>query len=413
MRGGAPIRLVLAALVLVGSMAILSACGDLENGDATAPSGELTEGTTTGDGQGKDATPKQNLPQPTQGVVKIDGDLDGSLTDKILVKFGKEASRTGLAVTVDAGRGGATQAFADLCAGNIDLVDSSREITADEAAACAGNGLQVVDFQIAFDAAVIVTRNERDVGADCVNYDQLRSMFAAGTPISAWNQVNPNFFPIRLTTTGPAPGSSDFTVFGQKVLGVQEPTLGDFRSDYAAHSFDRQIRKQIVGGKDQPGGAPPGVVGIIGFSYYELYEEQLRPLEIDGQNGNRCVFPSDETISSELYPLERTLRIYTTQRSLNRQEVQAFLTSYLRQSEDLAVKDELIPVGDSIRTQELKRIKDPTAYDKAASGAVSEPGNSGTAASGGDATAPSSSAPPLSTSTTTPTTSTTTEPAGG
>ena len=94
------------------------------------------------------------------------------------------------------------------------------------------------------------------------------------------------------------------------------------------------------------------------------------------------MFPSDETISSELYPLERTLRIYTTQRSLNRQEVQAFLTSYLRQSEDLAVKDELIPVGDSIRTQELKRIKDPTAYDKAASGAVSEPGTSGAAASG-------------------------------
>jgi phosphate transport system substrate-binding protein len=409
-RAAGRIKLALGLAATLASAGALAACGNLENGDATtAGGGELTEGTTTG-GQ---SSPKRELPQPAEGVVRVDGTLDGSLTDKILVKFGNRASRTGLAVTVDAGRSGETQAFADLCSGSIDLVDASREIAPDEAAACTDNGLQVVDFQIAFDAAVIVTRNERDVGADCVSYDQLRSMFAAGTPVSAWNQVNPNFFPIRLTTTGPEPGASDFTLFGQRVLGVQDPTLGDFRSDYAAHSYDRQIRKQIVGEKGLPGGAPPGVVGIIGFSYYELYEEQLRPLEIDGQNGNRCVFPSDETISSELYPLERTLRIYTTQRSLDRQEVQAFLTSYLRDSADLAVKNELIPVGDSIRSQELKRINDPTAYDRAASGAVSEPssipGSGGGPEAADSTTAPGSSAPPLSTTTpTTPSTTTTT-----
>ena len=371
---------------------------------ATTGAGALTEGTSTT--AAGDAKPQQDLPDATTGVVRIDGAPGGSLTDEAIVRFGNEATQSGLAVTIDAGKSGESDAFARLCDGEIDMVDSSREISDAEAASCSANGLQVVDFRIAFDAAVIVTRNESDVGADCVSYDQLRSMFAAGSPVSSWNQVNPSFFPIRLTTTGPEPGSSDFTLFGQQVLGVADPTLGDFRSDYAAHPRDRQIRRQVTGGADQPGGAPPGVAGIIGFSYYELYEEELRPLEIDGQNGNRCVFPSEETIASELYPLERTLRIYTTQRSLNRQEVQEFLRSYLQNAEELAARAELIPIGDDIRGQELKRIEDPDAYDKAAAGAVSEPGT------GSETTtpAPGGSAPP--TTTTGPAVSTT-ETTGG
>ena len=392
---------VLAALASLG----LAACGDLESGgDSSTGAGALTEGTSTT--AAGDAKPQQDLPDATTGVVRIDGAPGGSLTDEAIVRFGNEATQSGLAVTIDAGKSGESDAFARLCDGEIDMVDSSREISDAEAASCSANGLQVVDFRIAFDAAVIVTRNESDVGADCVSYDQLRSMFAAGSPVSSWNQVNPSFFPIRLTTTGPEPGSSDFTLFGQQVLGVADPTLGDFRSDYAAHPRDRQIRRQVTGGADQPGGAPPGVAGIIGFSYYELYEEELRPLEIDGQNGNRCVFPSEETIASELYPLERTLRIYTTQRSLNRQEVQEFLRSYLQNAEELAARAELIPIGDDIRGQELKRIEDPDAYDKAAAGAVSEPGT------GSETTtpAPGGSAPP--TTTTGPAVSTT-ETTGG
>lgn len=391
-----------AFLVALASLA-LAACGDLENGggDSSTGAGALTEGTsTTAVG---DAKPQQDLPDATTGIVRVDGALDGSLTDAAIVRFGNEATQGGLAITVDAGRSGESEAFTRLCDGEIDMVDSSREISAAEAASCSANGLQVVDFRIAFDAAVIVTRNESDVGADCVSYDQLRSMFAAGSPVSSWNQVNPSFFPIRLTTTGPEPGSSDFTLFGQQVLGVADPTLGDFRSDYAAHPRDRQIRRQVTGGS-KPGGAPPGVAGIVGFSYYELYEEELRPLEIDGQNGNRCVFPSEETIASELYPLERTLRIYTTQRSLNRQEVQEFLRSYLRNAEELAARAELIPIGDDIRGQELKRIEDPDAYDKAAAGAVSEPGTgteTTTSAPGGSAPPTSTTGPAVSTTETT------------
>ncbi len=357
--------LVLAAL-------LLGACGDLENeGDGDNSRAELTNPNATTDGGGQ---PKPELPALPAGQVLLDGQLAGSLTQQVTDDFRSSATSTGLAIDVAATDADLAESFGRLCAGEIDIVDTSRRITDEELEKCADNGLEVVDFQVAFDAAVVVTRNERDVGADCVNFDQLRAMFAAGTPVTAWNQINPNFFPIQLTTVGPEQDSSDFQFFGQRVLGVADPTLADFRSDFQTFPRDNQIRHAVAGSKaDGPAGAPPGTVGIIGFSFYELFEDKLRPLEIDGQSGDRCVFPSEETISSELYPLERTLRLYTTQRSLDRQEVQEYLRFYLERSEDLANDLELIPISDAIRRQEIARVDDPLAY-----GDSSEPSPQGT-----------------------------------
>jgi ABC-type phosphate transport system substrate-binding protein len=368
-------RALVAATLLLLSLA-LAACGDLESeGDGDNSRGELTEPTTS-TGRG---VPEQDLPTLPAGQVLLEGQLAGSLTQQVTDDFRVDAGTSGLAVDVATTDADVAESFGRLCAGEIDLVDTSRRISDEELAACTGNGLEVVDFQIAFDAAVVVTRNERDVGADCVNFDQLRAMFAAGTPVTAWNQINPNFFPIQLSTAGPDQGSSDFTFFGQRVLGVADPTLGDFRSDYEAFARDNQVRHAVAGTKaDGPAGAAPGTVGIVSFSFYELFEDKLRPLEIDGQSGDRCVFPSEETISSELYPLERTLRLYTTQRSLDRQEVQEYLRFYLEGSDDLANRVELIPISDAVREQELARVEDPLAYGETGAGESSEPSFGGT-----------------------------------
>jgi phosphate transport system substrate-binding protein len=381
-RGRTARRAALAAFAAAAGLA-LGACGDLED-DPGPDQGDLTSAAAE---QPKE--PAADLPEPAAGQVEVDGRLDGSLTNDVKSGFDRDAGRNGLAIDVIPAAGDEAQGFADLCAGRTDVVDASREITDEELQACTDNGLKVVEFRIAFDATVIVTRNERDVGADCVNFDQLRAMFQTGTPVSAWNQVNTAFLPIELTTTGPEEGASDFELFGQRVLGEAEPTLSSLRSDYIPHARESQI-KDDVAGKD----APEGRVGIIGFSYYELFEDKLRPLEIDGQTGDRCVFPSEETISSELYPLERTLRLYTTQRSLDRQEVQTFLTYYLKHSGALAVENELVPIDDALRKVELQRIDDPKAYGESGTGQVDEPPD------------PASASAPPETATTTTTTET-------
>lgn len=68
----------------------------------------------------------------------------GQSTTTATVSGGPNASRRGLAIDVVTTGQDAGQAFADLCAGRIDLVDAPRDITVHELAACSDNALEVV-----------------------------------------------------------------------------------------------------------------------------------------------------------------------------------------------------------------------------------------------------------------------------
>ncbi len=88
-----------------------------------------------------------------------------------------------------------------------------------------------------------------------------------------------------------------------------------------------------------------GNVAYFRFSYYELFEEQLRPFEITTPEGERnCIFPSQQTITSGEYPLARRMLLTTTQRSLERSEVKEFLLHYLDHAEDDATRARLVSV---------------------------------------------------------------------
>lgn len=96
-----------------------------------------------------------------------------------------------------------------------------------------------------------------------------------------------------------------------------------------------------------------GRVGYFRFSYYELYEDQLRPLEIDLGNGKRnCIFPSQRTVTNAVYPLSRQLLITTSTRSLARQEVKEYLNTYLDNAQELAEDQRLVPLPDANITTE-------------------------------------------------------------
>jgi ABC-type phosphate transport system substrate-binding protein len=97
-----------------------------------------------------------------------------------------------------------------------------------------------------------------------------------------------------------------------------------------------------------------GRVSYFRFSYYELFEDQLRPLEISAADGagRSCVFPSQQTITDGSYPLARQLLITTTTAAMKRSEVQTFLLSYLRRARDLATTHRLVPLPEATLAQE-------------------------------------------------------------
>jgi len=90
-----------------------------------------------------------------------------------------------------------------------------------------------------------------------------------------------------------------------------------------------------------------GRVAYFRFSYYELFEDQLRPFEVTLPNGRRnCIFPSQLTITSGEYPLARQLLITTTTQALERREVNDFLEFYLRRAQRAASEQRMVALPD-------------------------------------------------------------------
>ena len=69
-----------------------------------------------------------------------------------------------------------------------------------------------------------------------------------------------------------------------------------------------------------------------------------------------CIFPSQQTITSNQYPLSRPLLLYVSQDNRKRSEVQRFLTYYLQNAQKLATQNRLVPVPDRQRDAALETI---------------------------------------------------------
>lgn len=430
-------RTALAATALL-AVGLLASCSEEPAPDATDVVADA-QAQDFRDDQAQDQRVRQafrDLPQPTTGVVLIDGN-EGSLTPEEVFRF----NQTGSATDVRMSFRGEDQAFQELCAGEVDVVDSSRTISQAELDACRAVGLDVVQFQVASDAVVVAIKNESDVGGDCLSTDQVREVYRAGSPVVRWSQLGDGFDEVPLRVAGPNPENNAFTFFGQTVLDAPQPALVNLRSDYESFDTDQGSRLFVVGRerdedlaallrdrarrrdlaksqletqwqvvndakaevevaeaerqkgirdkrdaetqqadqerqdasyvalaeaqermrelerrKDEVVAvwqrsfdarkrvlAAQGNLAYFRFSYYELFEEQLRPFEITTPEGERnCIFPSQRTITSGEYPLARRLLLTTTLRSLDRPEVQEFLLHYLDNAEQQATQARLV-----------------------------------------------------------------------
>lgn len=439
-------RAVLPAVLLAAAV-LLAGCSDDGGEQATAVVARQQAAQVEAETSEQEAIERRNaaLPGRPAGVVQLDGTPGGSLTPAASDAF----RDTGTSVTVEAGDNGEEVAFQELCAGEIDLVDSARPISRAEWDACRSVGLDVVQLQIAADAVVVAIKSESDVGGDCLTTEQVRDIYRAGSPITSWEQVGLDDVP--LVVGGPDADNNAFSFFGRNVLDAPQPGMTNLRSDYQASESDQGSRFFVVGDDEDERLAREyadrarvrdaarsslitrqqvlddaqdeveaawrerakgiadrrspadqerdrqrvrdavaarddaradrdearatwarvrdrfvqardarrrdeqvrGHVAYFRFSYYELFEDQLRPFEITTPEGERnCIFPSQRTITSGEYPLARQLLITTTTRSLQRREVRAFLESYLGDADRLAEDTQLVPLPEAaVRTQ--------------------------------------------------------------
>src|SRR5690606_485040 len=142
-------RRLIATLLAGAGAAAFSACG-IDTDQAGTPTTAAPQGTTT-----EARTSTEPLPRPPENTVRVDGLTDG-LGGIISQRF---AARSGIDVafirTTD------EQAFADLCAGRVDVIEVSRDPTDAELAACRQRGVTLSEsMALGADAVVLATKNE-------------------------------------------------------------------------------------------------------------------------------------------------------------------------------------------------------------------------------------------------------------
>lgn len=99
-----------------------------------------------------------------------------------------------------------------------------------------------------------------------------------------------------------------------------------------------------------------GTMGLFRFSYYEAFEEQLRPMEISASNDfakPECIFPSQATVTNATYPLARQLLLTVNYRNMKDPDINEFLVQGLSRSQRLARDAALVPLPDETQATEL------------------------------------------------------------
>ncbi|WJV48959.1 PstS family phosphate ABC transporter substrate-binding protein [Streptomyces flavofungini] len=309
-RAKAPLALSAAAVLAA------SACG---GGDA-------------GSGDGKDGK--------LAGNIRVDGSSTvAPLSTAAAQLFQQENS--GVKVTV--GTSGTGGGFEKFCAGETDISDASRPIKDEEKAACEKKGVKYEEFQVANDGLSIVVSKDNDF-VECLTVDQLQKIWGPESKVSNWKQVDPKFPDQKLELFGAGTDSGTFDYFTEAINGEE----GASRTDYNPSEDDNVTVRGVSGSK--------GGLGYFGLSYYEENKDKLKVVKVDGGDG--CVEPTSKTVQDGSYkPLSRPLFIYPKAKSLEKDEVEAFVEFYVEKHAEIAEKSLFVPLNSAQET-ELKKDLD-------------------------------------------------------
>ncbi len=179
-------------------------------------------------------------------------------------------------IKVTVGSSGTGGGFEKFCAGETDISDASRPIKDDEEVpVCKENGVEYTELQVATDALTVVVNKDLE-GVDCLTTDQLVKLWAPGSKINNWKQLDPSFPDQKISLFGPGTDSGTYDYMAADVIGDESEKT---RDDYEASEDDNVLVQGVEGTE--------GGTGYFGYTYYEENADKLKAVAID--DGNGCV----------------------------------------------------------------------------------------------------------------------------
>jgi phosphate transport system substrate-binding protein len=185
---------------------------------------------------------------------------------------------------------------------------------------------------------------------------------AAQGTVMRWNQVRSDWPDEEIHLFGPGPDSGTFDYFTDAINGEEKASRGD----YTASEDDNVLVQGVA--------TDVHALGYFGLAYYEQNRDRIAPVAIDDEdpsNGDGSVVPSLDTVKGGTYrPLSRPLYIYVATTSLERPEVQQFISFYLEAGPDLAAEVGYVPLGDVEQNLVIERYQNRTTGSMYAGGAL-------------------------------------------
>ena len=283
--------------------------------------------------------------QQGQGGGQVAGPvlIDGSSTVETLSSAAAELYQgENPDVNVTVGTSGTGGGFQKFCNGETDISNASRPISDSERQQCQANGIAFEELQVANDALTVVV-NPANTWANCLTVEQLRTMWAPGSQVRSWNQVDPSFPAEPLGLFGAGADSGTFDYFTDEIVGEE----GSSRTDYSPSENDNVTVQGVTGA--------PGALGYFGFSYFEENQQRLKAMQVDGGQG--CVAPSAQTVQDGTYtPLGRPLFIYASDAGLRKPQVQSFLEFYLQRNDEIVQAAQFVPMTDQQKQDSTAKL---------------------------------------------------------
>lgn len=300
-------------------------------GVLAAACGDDDDDTSAGDGDGGGAS----------GEVNVSG---SSTVQPISSAAGEAFQEENADVTVNVDGPGTGDGFELFCNGETDISDASRAIEQEEIDACAANGVDYVELQVAYDGMTVMTNPNNDA-VDCLSFADLYALigpeaegfarWSDGTEIATALGSTTQLPDAELTLTGPGTESGTYDSFIEIALadlaeqrGLPEDQVETTRTDYDASPDDNVIVQNIE--------ASDTSLGWVGFAFAEEAGDSVKELGVSAEPGGACVTPSAETIADGSYPLARPLFIYVnTAKAAENAAVAGYVDYYLQNLTDL------------------------------------------------------------------------------
>lgn len=285
------------------------------------------------------------------GLIKVDG---SSTVFPITEAVAEEFQRMHRDVKVTVGISGTGGGFQKFCAGETDISDASRAISASEREACQKNNIEYIELPVAYDGLSVMV-NPQNSFVTCMTVAELKKMWEpdAQGKVTKWSQIRPDWPDQAFKLYGAGTDSGTFDYFTQAINGKEKSSRGDFTP-----SEDDNVLVQGIGGDRN-------ALGYFGYAYYVENKAKLKLVAIDEKGDGKCIGPADDTIQTFSYYLSRPIFIYVRTASMDRPEVKEFVKSYLQNAGELVKQVGYIPFTPNIYEKGLARFENRvtgTAY---------------------------------------------------